>query len=173
MAPALLIDTHHVTSSALTLTPPESPKESQRPAWSAIARAKQDDRDAALDRHPTWRLRDIPSSLKDVTDICVSRLSPREREIVHNDATSLVSLLRERVYTATEVLTAFCKVATAAQDTTNCLTEIFFDDAFARARELDHHLEVTGTPVGPLHGVPISIKDHIVVRGQVSLASHP
>jgi hypothetical protein len=36
---------------------------------------------------------------------------------------------------------------------TNCLTEIFFDQALERARYLDKYLIEKGKPVGPLHGV--------------------
>ena len=42
---------------------------------------------------------------------------------------------------------------------TNCLTEILFPEALKRAEYLDQHLERTGTPIGPLHGLPISLKD--------------
>lgn len=44
---------------------------------------------------------------------------------------------------------------------TRCLTEIFFDQALERAKELDEHLRQTGQPVGPLHGLPISFKARI------------
>lgn len=43
--------------------------------------------------------------------------------------------------------------------------EIFFDDAYEQARHLDEHLAKTGTPVGPLHGVPVSLKDQFHVKG--------
>lgn len=46
-----------------------------------------------------------------------------------------------------------------------CLTEICFDEALALARELDRTFAATGELVGPLHGLPISIKDHINVAG--------
>jgi amidase len=45
----------------------------------------------------------------------------------------------------------------------NCLTEICFDEALSLARDLDIKLASTGKTVGPLHGLPISIKDHINV----------
>lgn len=34
-----------------------------------------------------------------------------------------------------------------------------------RARKLDDHLQRTGTPVGPLHGLPVSVKDCFNVQG--------
>ena len=67
---------------------------------------------------------------------------------------------------------AFCHVAAIAQDLTNCLTEILFDEALRRAAELDRHLDETGQVVGPLHGLPVSIKDHILVKGHDTAAGY-
>lgn len=69
------------------------------------------------------------------------------------------------------LLYAFCprlipaQRAAIAQQLTNCLTEILFDRALARARHLDHIQETTGSTVGPLHGIPISLKDSVQVSG--------
>jgi amidase len=54
---------------------------------------------------------------------------------------------------------------TAIRRQTNCLTEIFFDRAVMRAQELDEYLKRTGKPVGPLHGLPISLKDQFDIVG--------
>lgn len=61
-----------------------------------------------------------------------------------------------------EVVTAFCKRAAIAQQCVNCLTEIFFEEAIARARECDDYFEKHGKTMGALHGLPISLK----VRGR-------
>jgi amidase len=55
---------------------------------------------------------------------------------------------------------------------TNCLTEIFFTEAMEQARRLDDVLKSTGRPIGPLHGVPISIKDLLNVKGQCTTAGY-
>lgn len=47
---------------------------------------------------------------------------------------------------------------------TNCLTETFFEQAEKRARYLDD-LRVKGGPLGPLHGLPVSLKDSYQVEG--------
>lgn len=136
------------------------------PDWRQISKHKIADRQALLDQRPQWKLQqEVPESVRDVSGIPSSQLSHREWEIVQQDATSLVKLLRNRRYTAVEVLKAFCHVATIAQGLTNCLTEIMFDEALRRAAELDRHLDETGHVIGPLHGLPVSIKDHILVKG--------
>ena len=49
---------------------------------------------------------------------------------------------------------------------TNCLTEIFFDKAIQRARELDRDRQINpGKTLRPLHGLPISLKDSFQVKG--------
>lgn len=51
---------------------------------------------------------------------------------------------------------------------TNCLTEIFFDEAVERARQLDREWRVSPDrkALRPLHGLPISLKDSFQVTGQ-------
>lgn len=48
---------------------------------------------------------------------------------------------------------------------TNCLTEIFIDRALERAAWLDEQLKSTGKVVGPLHGLPVSLKDQVRIKG--------
>lgn len=175
MAPALLLNTSHSDQfhkPVYVLTPPDTPPDDKVPNnfrdWHDIAASKQADRERRLAKHPDWRLlTPITDACKDVRDICLSKLTPREEEIVHRDATALVKLLGLQHYTSVEVTIAFCKVATLAQDLTNCLTETFFEEALTRAADLDRHLKVTGQVVGPLHGLPVSIKDHVLVKGKV------
>ncbi|KAI5478091.1 Amidase domain-containing protein [Pseudohyphozyma bogoriensis] len=56
-------------------------------------------------------------------------------------------------------------VGSAVDVLTNCLTEIFADKALERAKLLDEHLAKTGKVMGPLHGLPISLKDQVEVEG--------
>ncbi|KAG9010311.1 hypothetical protein FRB94_010661 [Tulasnella sp. JGI-2019a] len=148
-----------------TITPPCTPP--SEPSWTAIAAGKQADRERQLAKWSHWRLGDrLPSpDVDDVSEIVLCNLNSREREIVQSDATDILRRIRTRELTAVEVLTAFCKVTIPAQETLNCVTEIFFEQGFERAAQLDKHLEETGEVVGPLHGLPVSIKDHILVKG--------
>jgi amidase len=46
------------------------------------------------------------------------------------------------------------------------VTELLPSRALERAKDLDNHLAAhLGKPIGPLHGVPISIKEHIAFKG--------
>ncbi|KAL4909718.1 hypothetical protein BDW74DRAFT_165127 [Aspergillus multicolor] len=93
-------------------------------------------------------------------------LSSKEIEITENfDVAALLSQIHIKRLTAKEVIQAFCKRAAIAHQLTRCLTEPLFDSALQRAQELDDHLRRTGTPIGPLHGLPISIKDSFNIRG--------
>lgn len=48
------------------------------------------------------------------------------------------------------------------------MTEIFYNDALASAEKLDQYFEENGRPIGPLHGLPVSLKDNINVAGYAS-----
>ncbi|WWD07194.1 hypothetical protein V865_005291 [Kwoniella europaea PYCC6329] len=107
---------------------------------------------------------------KDRTSLITSIgfLSPEELEIINLSATKLRDAVVSRKYTSVQATTAYCKAAAIAQQATNCLTEMFMDEALERAKSLDEQLENTGKPVGPLHGLPISIKDHMDIKGHDS-----
>lgn len=95
-------------------------------------------------------------------------LSPTELSITSLDATSLAKEVSSGSLKATAVATAFCERAAIAQQLANCLTEIFFDDALKRGEFLDAYLAEHGKPMGPLHGVPVSIKDSFKYKGTQS-----
>ncbi|KAL2816577.1 glutamyl-tRNA amidotransferase subunit A [Aspergillus cavernicola] len=49
---------------------------------------------------------------------------------------------------------------------TNCIYELLPARAIARAKELDEYFAEHGKPLGPVHGLPISIKAHIGPEGR-------
>lgn len=51
---------------------------------------------------------------------------------------------------------------------TNCLTEIAFDEALKAARALDEYYKANGKLFGPLHGIPITLKDQFNIKGKDS-----
>jgi Asp-tRNA(Asn)/Glu-tRNA(Gln) amidotransferase A subunit family amidase len=46
----------------------------------------------------------------------------------------------------------------------NCNLEFFPEKALAQAKELDEYLEKHKKPVGPLHGLPVSLKDQFRIK---------
>ncbi|KAL2075401.1 hypothetical protein VTL71DRAFT_344 [Oculimacula yallundae] len=135
--------------------------------YIAIAQRKRTELQSRIPS--AWLLKSLPPP--DVLDVraipqTCGILSSHELSITSShDATSLAEAIRSRKLTAEEVTHAFCKRAAVAQQVCNCLTEIFFNDAIERAKFLDAEYERTGKTVGPLHGVPISLKDSFKVKG--------
>ncbi|KAL4904497.1 hypothetical protein BDW74DRAFT_25448 [Aspergillus multicolor] len=95
------------------------------------------------------------------------RLTPRELEITHSDATHLVDQMGQGELSAVETATAFLKRAHIAHQLVNFATEFMVEDALKAAAELDAHFRATGKLKGPLHGIPISTKEHIGFKGRI------
>lgn len=99
----------------------------------------------------------LGTNVANLTDLC-PMFSEREREITALDATALRDAIAARRYTSVEVTRAYGKAAALIHQVTNCLSDYFLEEALERAAWLDAELERTGMPVGPLHGVPVSVK---------------
>ncbi|KAH8901510.1 Acetamidase [Thozetella sp. PMI_491] len=113
-----------------------------------------------------WKIQELPTG-DSVLDFPKSStiLSPQELEITETSAEELVAKLATGLLKSVDVTLAFCKRAAIAQQLTNCMLEFFPDAALAQAKELDAYLEEHKKPIGPLHGLPISLKDQLRVKG--------
>ncbi|KAL2856990.1 amidase signature domain-containing protein [Aspergillus pseudodeflectus] len=135
--------------------------------WEEIARAKRVSRDNAIPSE--WQLRpgQVPEEQLNVFEVPAECgiLTARELKITETDADVLVQKLLNREYSSHEVTLAFCKRAAIAQQLVNCLSEIFFDTALEAAQQLDKEYAATGVPRGPLHGLPVSLKDCFPIEG--------
>ncbi|KAK6433410.1 hypothetical protein LTR95_010414 [Oleoguttula sp. CCFEE 5521] len=132
--------------------------------WRAIAERKRAERQSRIPK--AWLVPSLPSGNGNLIGKHLDILSNSELHITQDyDATDLLFALATRKFTSEAVATAFCKRAAIAQQLTNCLTEILFDDAVARGKYLDAEFARTGKPVGPLHGLPISLKDTFKIKG--------
>lgn len=127
--------------------------------------------------NPSWLL--SPEALPSASQLNVSTfiescglLSPRELEITSLTASELVRRMAARSLTAVETTTAFLKRAHVAHQLTNFATEFLIDDAMRDAAECDAYFNSTGKVRGPLHGVPISVKEHIGIKGRISHATY-
>ncbi|KAI1452458.1 amidase [Annulohypoxylon moriforme] len=136
--------------------------------WKAKAAGKRANTLAKI--YPQWRLSpgdiDRASAQRDLTGPFIQQfLDPSDVSIVSMDSLPIVNAIKEGTLTSLEVATAFCKAAAIAHQIGNCLHEIFFDEALERAKQLDEHFKKHGTIIGPLHGLPVSLKDQFHVKG--------
>lgn len=134
--------------------------------WKSIVQHKRARQLAAIPA--SWRLSTPTNSSQTTLETIHSCgiLTPEELQWTEiTDIRDLLCRLASREVSSVQLTTAFCKRAAIAQQLTKCLTEIFFDKALDRAKELDEHLSRTGEVVGPLHGLPVSVKDRFDVEG--------
>ena len=129
------------------------------PTWKVEAEKFKADLRAKIP--PQWILPKstypLPSNASTLTSTC-GILSPEEYEITQQSASTIHQWVISKKYTAVEVTIAFAKAAAIVHQATNCLMDFSLEAALVRAKWLDEGLAKTGKPVGPLHGVPISVK---------------
>ncbi|WP_052668729.1 amidase [Nitriliruptor alkaliphilus] len=81
-------------------------------------------------------------------------------ELIGLPALELASLVRERQVTSREIVEAFLARTEAVDPEVNAVTLVLADEALAAADAADRT-----EPTGPLHGVPISVKENIDLTG--------
>ncbi|KAF4583552.1 hypothetical protein EYR38_002304 [Pleurotus pulmonarius] len=139
---------------------------SRRMHWQ---KRSADRKRAQLESIPSqWHIKSLPEDVQNVLDIprACGILSERELEITETvGLDTILDKLRSGEWTSVETTTAYYKRAIVAHQVTNCLTEIFVERSLERAQELDDYLRVHRKPVGPLHGLPISLKDQFNMKG--------
>ncbi|KAF9241345.1 general amidase [Melanogaster broomeanus] len=133
------------------------------PSWSQLAADKKQRQQKEIPHD--WLIAAPHETTLNVTGFpeTYGLLTPQEIEITNTDVDVLLKKLASAEWSSVAVTTAFYKRAIIAQQLVNCLTEIFVERALARAAELDEALKKTGKVVGPLHGLPISLKDQLYI----------
>ncbi|KAL9061175.1 MAG: hypothetical protein Q9162_000320 [Coniocarpon cinnabarinum] len=128
-------------------------------AEAALAR-----QDASIPKHLLLPSAGEARPPRDVTNVPLTstHFTDFEREIITSSVDTLLTNLAEPKWSSETVTRAFLKAAAVANQYTNCLTELLYDSAIARARELDSFLEANDSAVGFLHGLPVSLKDCFV-----------
>ncbi|EKJ74561.1 hypothetical protein FPSE_05311 [Fusarium pseudograminearum CS3096] len=136
--------------------------------WESRAAAK---RAEVLDKiRPEWRLspKDLERARqqRDITGPFIQQfLDERDVSVTSMTSAPILKALGEGKLSAVQVASAFCKRAAVAHQINNCLHEVFFDQALERAKYLDDYFAKHNKPLGPLHGLPISLKDQFHVKG--------
>lgn len=134
--------------------------------WRSLA---QQEREAILEAIPKkWHLPQstLDNAPADLTGPFMHQfLSPTEIEITETSAPAILAKTTTGQWTAVSVAEAFSHRAAVAHQLTSCLSEVLFESALADAAALDAHFAEHKTPVGPLHGLPISLKDSVDLAG--------
>ncbi|KAI9733086.1 MAG: hypothetical protein M1834_003633 [Cirrosporium novae-zelandiae] len=108
---------------------------------------------------------DVPSELPlNVTGIPKEVLTAEEIDITESLPEELLSRIHSGKLKSVDVANAFLRRAGVASKLTNCVTELLPERALERARFLDEYF-VTHGIIGPLHGLPISVKEHLGMKG--------
>lgn len=114
-----------------------------------------------------WILKQVPTADEEPNaDEYLNRILPQDEvEITSKNASELLELQKVGQLSAYDITHAFCHRSALLHQLTNCCSEIFYDLAFQRARELDAYFLQNKKLVGRLHGIPISLKDQINLPG--------
>ncbi|WP_087972707.1 amidase [Oceanobacillus rekensis] len=85
-----------------------------------------------------------------------------ERQIINMDATTIANAIQKREITSTDAVQAYIKHISEQNPTINALVEDRFEMALKEAHDMDALID-RNEIIGPLHGVPISIKESLQV----------
>lgn len=134
-------------------------------SWQDIAAAAQAHRAKSITRVEP-QVPELPAQIPlNVTTLPAKLLSPDVAEITELSVETLLQRLATGNLTSTQVTKAFLQRAGLASKAVNCITELLPERALKRAADLDQYYATHGKPIGPLHGLPISVKEHIAMKG--------
>lgn len=125
---------------------------------SAIARKRRDANTTAYYQPPKADEASLPNNLTEYA-LESGYYTSDERAIIESEAEDILKNVASKKWSSVEVAKAFCKASAYAQELTNCVTEVLYAEALERAQYLDGYLQKNGKTIGPLHGLPISLKD--------------
>ena len=87
-----------------------------------------------------------------------------DADLLYTPAVKAAALIRSRKLSPVEYVDAVLKAIDHAQPKLNCFREVMADAARRDAKAAEQAV-MDGKPLGPLHGVPVSIKDLLDVKG--------
>src|SRR5262245_65225643 len=91
-------------------------------------------------------------------------------ELCTKGAVELARMIRSRQTTSTEVVEAYLARIEEVNSIVNAVTVVLADEARAAAATVDQAL-AAGTPLGPVAGVPFTVKENIDVAGSATTRS--
>jgi amidase len=133
-------------------------------SWQGIAAAAQAHRAESIAAvEPP--VPDLPAQVPlNMTTLPAELLSKDVVELTELPAETILHRIATGNLTSTQVTRAFLQRAGLASKAVNCITELLPERALKRAAELDQYYATNGRPMGPLHGLPISVKEHIAMK---------
>jgi len=87
-----------------------------------------------------------------------------DTDLLFTPAAKAAALIRARKISPVQYLHTVLTATERVQPTLNCFREVMVDDARRDAKKAEEAV-MRGEPLGPLHGVPISVKDLVDVKG--------
>ena len=132
--------------------------------WQEIAQAMQEHRAktiAAVEPSVPQPPADLPLN---VTSIPLKLLFEEVLTITEQSPEQLLLQLATGKLTSIQVTRAFLQRAGLASRLVNCCTELLPEQALIRAKYLDEYFAKYKKPLGPLHGLPISVKEHVGMK---------
>src|SRR5690606_37857476 len=87
-------------------------------------------------------------------------------ELCYTSATDLARMVRERRVSPVQLVDNCLERIEEVNPTLNCFTRVFADEARANARLAEQAVS-RDEELGPLHGVPVAIKDFAPVKGKI------
>ena len=87
-------------------------------------------------------------------------MNPRNNidELTSLPALELAARVRDKRLSPVEIMRSTISRIELVNPKLNCFCFTFFDEAMSLARDAERSI-IDGNPIGPLHGVPIAIKD--------------
>ena len=87
-----------------------------------------------------------------------------DRELLFLSAVSAAALIRRKKLSPVDYMEAVLGAVERLQPTLNCFITITAEDARRGAKAAEQAV-MSGAPLGPLHGIPVSVKDLIPTKG--------
>ncbi|KAG7691616.1 hypothetical protein KL929_005243 [Ogataea haglerorum] len=107
----------------------------------------------------------LPEQVNDVTEYIDTLFTDEENRIASLTIEQLQKEYLAHSLTAHQVASLYCRRAAVGHGLANFITEVRFEEALKEAAEQDNFLEQKNELVGPFHGIVVSLKDNINVKG--------
>ena len=103
---------------------------------------------------------------------CTQPTSPTDDDVFYSSASDIAKAILEKRISSSEVVERLLTRIERHNVSLNAIVHVFFEEAKAEARKADADL-ASGKIRGPLHGVPITIKDAFPISGKAMTWGNP